>query len=58
MNVRELRKILNEFDDNCEVVIVGKEQDNAYEIIDYATCEDKTSEYFRKYIDLIIDLEE
>lgn len=56
MKLKDLKKILNQFDDDCEITIVDGEQNNCYEIIDFRTCEDNSSEYYKTYLDIVIDL--
>lgn len=56
MKVKELKEILSQFDDNCDVSIIDDDQNNCYDIIEWRTCDDHSSEYFKQYIDLVINL--
>ena len=56
MKLKDLRKILEQFNDDCEISIVDKDQNNCYEIIDFCTCDDNASEYKNTYLDIVIDL--
>lgn len=56
MLIKDLIRQLQELNPNGEVCIVDNDQDNCYEIIEVRTCEDKTSEYFRAYADIAINL--
>jgi hypothetical protein len=56
MKTQELIKILEQFNDDCEITIVDSDQNDCYEIIDIHTCEDNSSKYHKAYIDIVIDL--
>lgn len=56
MLVKELKKILSNFNDDVDVSVIDKDQNNCYEIIEWRTCEDHSSEYYWKYLDLVIDI--
>lgn len=56
MKLKELRKILTQFNDNCEISVIDKYQNNCYDIIDFRTCEDNTSQYKNTYLDIVIDI--
>lgn len=56
MKIRELIEILQELNQDGEVCIVDDEQNNTYEITEVRTCEDHSSEYFKAYADIVINL--
>lgn len=56
MLIKDLIKQLQELNPNGEVCIVDNDQDNCYEILEVRTCEDRTSEDFRAYADIAINL--
>ena len=53
---KDLIKILENFDDDCEISIVDGEQNNCYDIIDFRSCDDNSSEFYKTYLDIVIDL--
>ena len=54
MKVKELKEILSTLKDDAEICIVDNDQDNAWDILECRICEDKTSESFRNYLDIVI----
>ncbi len=56
MKVKDLKQILEQFDDDCEITIVDSEQNNCYEVVDFRTCEDNSSDCYKTYLDIVIDL--
>lgn len=57
MLVKELKEIIKNLDDNVNVTIIDIDHNNCYDIIDTEVCEDRTSEFFNTYLDLVINLE-
>lgn len=56
MQSYHLKKILEDINQTGEITIIDENQNNCFEIIEIRTCEDKTSEDYRNYADLVIDL--
>ena len=56
MKIKELKNIINQFDDECDVTIVDCDQNNCYEIIEFRTCDDNSSEFKNTYVDIVINL--
>lgn len=56
MTAKELIDYLKTVDENAEIAIVDKHQHNDYRIIDIRTCEDKSSEYYLKFVDIVIEI--
>ena len=56
MTAKELIDYLKTVDENAEISIVDVDQNNQYDIVDIRTCEDKTSEHYLKYVDLVIKI--
>ena len=58
MIVSELMEYLKEVNEDAEVCVVDREQNCCYEIFECSFCEDKTSEDYKKYIDIVADIKE
>lgn len=56
MTAKELIDYLKTVDDNAEITVVDWYQNNTYNIADIRTCEDKSSEYYRKFVDIAIKI--
>lgn len=56
MKVKELIEILKTIDPNGDVCIVDDDQDNCYKITEVRTCDDHSSEYYKAYADIVINL--
>ena len=55
MKVKELKEILSTLKDDAEVCIVDNDQDNSWDILECRTCEDKSSEFFGNFLDIVIN---
>lgn len=56
MTKAELIKLLENLNDNAIISITDAEQNNCYDISEVRICEDKTSEYYNKYADIVVEL--
>jgi hypothetical protein len=54
MKVKELKEILSTLKDDAEICIVDNDQDNSWDILECRTCEDKSSEFFGNFLDIVI----
>ena len=54
MRAKELIEILKDVDENAEISVVDMQQNNEYEIKDIRICEDRTSEEYEKFVELLI----
>lgn len=55
MKVKELKNYLKDFNDDVEIAIVDFEQSNCWNIAELRTCEDRTSNDYMKFIDVVIE---
>lgn len=56
MTAKELIEYLQTVDENAQINIVDKHQNNDYRIIDIQTCEDRSSEKYLKTVDIVIGI--
>ena len=56
MTAKELIDYLKTVDENAKINIVDKHQNNEYRIVDIQTCEDRSSEEYLKFVDIIIGI--
>lgn len=56
MTAKELIDYLKTVDENAEINIVDKHQNNEYRIVDIQTCEDRSSEKYLKFVDIVIGI--
>lgn len=56
MTAKELIDYLKTVDENAEIAVVDWDQNNTYNIADIRTCEDKSSEHYLKFVDLVIKI--
>ena len=55
MKIKELIKVLQELNPDGDVVVVDDDQNNEWSIVEVRTCEDRSSEWFKDYADIVID---
>lgn len=56
MTAKELIDYLKTVDENAEINIVDKHQNNEYRIVDIQTCEDRSSKEYLKFVDIVIGI--
>lgn len=56
MTAKELIDYLKTVDENAQINIVDKHLNNDYRIVDIQTCEDRTSDEYLKFVDIVIGL--
>lgn len=56
MKIGELKKILEDFDDDCEIDIIDYDQNNSWDIVEIRFCDDKSSDFYMKYLELVINI--
>lgn len=55
MLVKELIKALQELNPDGEVCVIDHKQCYGWQIVEVITCEDRSSEWFKGYADIVID---
>lgn len=56
MIAKDLIEYLKTVDENAEINIVDKHQNNEYRIVDIQTCEDRSNEKYLKFVDIVIGI--
>lgn len=56
MTAKELIDYLKTVDENAQINIVDKHLNNDYRIVDIQTCEDRTSDEYLKFVDIVIGI--
>lgn len=56
MTAKELIDYLKTVDENAKINIVDRHQNNEYRIVDIQTCEDRSSEKYLKFVDIVIEI--
>ena len=56
MTKAELIKILENLNDDAVISVTDAAQNNYYDILEVQICEDKTSEYYKNYADIVVGL--
>ena len=56
MTAKDLIEYLKTVDEDAQINIVDMHQNNEYEIKDIRTCEDRTSDNYLKFVDIVIGL--
>lgn len=57
MKIIDLIKFLQNLNPNGEACIVDYDQNNVFEIVELRTCDDRGSDWYREYVDIVIDCE-
>ena len=57
MTAKDFIEYLKTVDEDAQINIVDMHQNNEYEIKDIRTCEDRTSNNYLKFVDIVIGLE-
>lgn len=57
MKVKELKELLSGLQDNADVCVVNEEQDITWDILECRICEDKSSDFYGTFLDIVIESE-